>query len=160
MNIKYFIFAAFIFIALFITGASLYYSGYFGADPTKASGFGISPPAFRNENLHPGDTVFQTVYLLRNENESDAYISVATRTPDFPGWLSFKPEIMVIPKGEYRAAIMLTATIPANAKPGNYDGAVYFMNVPDKKRPGMVGIGLGARMNIDLTVKAKPARKP
>lgn len=159
MKTKYLIFIAFVVIALIITGTSLYFSGYFSADPTKASGFGISPPVFRNENLYPGDTVFQTVYLLRNENESDAYVSVATRTPDFSNWISFKPSIMVIPKGEYRAAVMLTATIPSNAKPGNYDGAVYFMTSPNKKQTG-VGIGIGARMNIDLTVKAKPAKKP
>jgi hypothetical protein len=33
------------------------------------------------------------------------------------------------------------------------------MTSPNKKQTG-VGIGIGARMNIDLTVKAKPAKKP
>jgi len=131
--------------------------------------FGASPPWVENNNVLPGSTHKQTVYLSRSNTEETLKASIRVSGDEaLKKWVSV-PDIenLVMEKGEKMQAMEVLVQVPENAENGRYVGGIFVTMAPLKQesqeKNGEVGITVGASIAVDITVTGTeplPAEEP
>jgi hypothetical protein len=120
------------------------------------AGFGITPPFFRNENLTRGSHFEEKIYLVRGDPVEDVKVTISVNVPGADSWIKIdKGTEFVIPKGVSSFPILLSVDVPKDAVYKRYTGFIRITVEPKEITPGQVGIALGARMEVDLSVQEK-----
>jgi len=159
MNKYFIIFLFFSFLALVVVGLSVYDSSVFVSEKSRAEGFGISPPYFKNDNLKPGETYVQTIRILRSEAKTLAKADIKVDAAEINSWITVEPGKTVnLKEGDLSTPIKISVKVPENPVPGNYRGAVYVTLITDENFSG-VGIRTGAMAEINLKVIGQTAKK-
>lgn len=119
------------------------------------AGFGISPGHIWNDRLHPGASFETEIILSRGhpvENlKAEAILDVP---PEIQDWFSFYPgPVVLLPEGEKRVPLRIRIDVPEDAEFKHHRGHITIQTRPAEVVPGVgVGVLLGARMSVDLTV--------
>jgi hypothetical protein len=158
MKIKILLPSFFILTATIAVGGSVYYSQELKNEDTQA-GFGIGPPYVHCDPLGPGDKCEQKIIVMRSSTGEERKVRVKVAPPELEKFIytdpgpefSFGPDAI-------RAEVSVKVDVPENICAGRYSGAVYFLSSRGQADAG-VSIALGARADIDITIKGKDCVK-
>lgn len=127
----------------------------FSGHPASA-GFGISPPNITEKAIEPGVKIAKWITVLRSDSERREEVRITVFAPGFRDWLDFGQSSWQFEKGSTRRDLVLNIKVPKAAKEKNYKGYLHIKLVPDESQGS---IALGAKITIDLSVKAKKKSK-
>lgn len=148
---KAFIFL-FIVSALGLTVLSLANSRFASLLGLEAGGFGISPPYVKAYNLRPGDAFQQRITIMRGNTDKVREVNISLNAEGFADWLEFNPgKNFIFPQGEGKIVLVVLGRVPDTAANGEYKGYLN-INLGTEIKSGQIGIGLGAVVEIDLSV--------
>lgn len=147
-----FLFFIFIFLALFIVFIGLKDSELIKFKKSKAQSFGISPPYIQAFELLPGDMLVQSIRVLRGDDESAQKVQIDLQAPQIANWFELPAgNIVYFAKGQKSVSAQFKILVPPYVLPGDYSGDITF-RLQTLHEKG-VGVGVGARATIKLTVK-------
>ncbi len=145
------IFACFVLIGLGLAGYTLYQANIVDKQPAGAGGFGISPPFVRAGTLKPGETYKKTITIQRSDSEEPQAILISVDAPLISDWIAILPTSKpLFAVGRTQVKVTVGLTVPDDAYNGSYEGYIY-ISLPGTVGSG-VGIGLGARVDVAVTV--------
>ncbi len=123
--------------------------------PSALAGFGITPPAVRNDKLGRGTVFTQDIILVRGDPVEDLMAELTVSAPGFDGWISIdKGNRFLLPKGAQQVPIKVTVQVPQDASYDRYQGYIRIKTTSPDPASG-VSIALGAQIDIDIRVQDK-----
>jgi len=153
MKYTFILLVLFIIISLGLSGIALFRSEFLKEDPADAGGFGVSPPVIRAGTLKAGESYGTTITALRSENGTVQRLSTRVAAQGFEDWVILNPTPYAsFETNAFQAPITISINVPADARPGEYQGQVFLNNIPNAKSNRGVGIVLGARVDLAFTV--------
>ncbi len=128
---------------------------FFSCAQYSYAGFGVTPPYVTNVSLTRNSVYEQTIYLVRNDPETDLKATISIDVPGVDSWFTINEgNEFILPKGEQKVAMTVKITVPDDAEYKQYKGNVRIKtgSVDDKVEGGAVSISLGAQIDVDITV--------
>lgn len=124
------------------------------------AGFGVSPPKVLNRHLLPGSHFEQTIYLVRSEPEKDLLATLEIDAPEVESWLTIENGLeFTMPSGVQMFPLKVNVDVPSDAEFKTYSGRIWVKTrAKASEGQGMVSIGLGALITIDLAVSTEEVR--
>lgn len=126
--------------------------------PTAEAAFGVSPPWVNNNNLLPGSTFEQVVYLSRNETEEAMRATIRiSGDEELAEWITISDEDnLIIKEGQNFLPMNVIVNVPEDAEIKDYTGGIFVtlssVVTDTSLEGGEVAIGLGARISVNLSV--------
>ena len=117
------------------------------------AGFGVGPTEVWSDRLRPGSHFEQTIYLLQSKPVADLKAQIEVDAPEVKDWISFEQGTeFIVPTGQQQFPVKVIVDVPEDAEFKNYRGKIWIKTSPVEEEEGMVGISLGAIVDINLTV--------
>lgn len=119
------------------------------------AGFGVTPPYVASDHLLRGSVFQQKVVVVRSDPGDELEVAVSLDMADAWQWVSVDRGMkFTLPQGERQVPIVVRIAVPPDAPYKNFKGAIRISASPSGKQ-GMIGVGLGARIDVDITVTDK-----
>lgn len=128
---------------------------FFSCASSTYAGFGVTPPYVTNVSLTRNSVYEQTIFLVRNDPETDLKATISIDVPGVDSWFTINEgKEFILPKGEQKVPMTVKVTVPDDAQYKQYTGNVRIKTgaVDDKVEGGAVSISLGAQIDVDITV--------
>lgn len=127
---------------------------FFAGMRIALAGFGISPPAIKEDRLVKGSRLEKTIYLVQGDPKEDVSMGVIVDSPNISDWISFKQgKEFIIPKGVQQFPLDVIINVPKDAPLDIYKAFIRISTKPEElKEAGRVAIALGGRVDVQLTV--------
>jgi hypothetical protein len=126
----------------------------FGANIVNA-GFGISPPTVLNQNLLPGSSYEQIIYIVRSTPDEALSAEAKINAGNATSWITIENgNKFEIPKGIQQFPMKVWVNVPSDAQLGDYKGTIELLtfSVSTTKQNVPVKVNLGAEIGVDLKV--------
>jgi len=143
-----------IFIKKFLLGILLIGCLAFTTDVALA-GFGVSPPVLLNENLLPGSSYEQIIYLVRSEPKESLSAKVVITADNFSNWITIvNGNEFEIPEGIQQFPMKIKVNVPSDALLGFYEGKIRIDTKSLSKEPQKdpIKVAYGGNVSIKLRV--------
>lgn len=120
------------------------------------AGFGVAPSEVWSDRLIPGSHFEQAIYLVRSKPDVSLKVEVEVEAEEVKDWISFEHgETFEIPAGHQQFPLKVIVDVPKDAEFKNYRGKIWIKTSPLEQEEGMVGIALGAVVDINLTLSTE-----
>ena len=124
---------------------------------SSMAAFGTSPPWVRNNQLLPGSTFRQVIYLSRDETSQTMQVHTkVSGDENLLAWMTIPDqENLIMEKGQNIFPMTVIVSVPEDVELKNYTGSIFITLAPLADTPlggGQVAVALGAHIAVDITV--------